>query len=536
MSDPINEPGEAPDRQPTARQVRAGRVRVGRRAATSRRWATRTLIISAALVFGTFGAAALIPAREATEGAAHPPRITTLTDVTVVCPPADLPQQTTFVASGLAASGEAGFVALGGVGAAEKALAIGASPTVVSVGAAGGRLSARDDAAPGLAAGALGAQPLAGVGCQNPEPDHWFSGLGAGPRHGTRILLVNPDPGPAIADLTVYDSLGRVDAPDLRGVAVPGGEMVVLDLAALIPSRADLGVHVTTVRGRLGVFASDAVDDLGRGEARREWVSPTSRPRSVSVIPGLFATGGNQTLTLLNPGDSQAVVTLTFLTRSSAFTPAEGAQVEVPAESVAEIPLTAALSASAARGALGIEVDSSQPLVAALRAVTPVDLAWSTTAEPIGGGLSDAGAVFLGAGSVSGQDPPKAETKAQRKADRKGRTPTGLKARLVLAATPVAGSRTTPAPASATVRAYSADGELIVEKTVSVAVGLATQVTLPPTTAWVWVSSAADGAAAGLSGAVRMEAGGGLVVLPLAQVATQQRVPHVGAGSDLLAP
>lgn len=496
------------DSRPAATESRRGRRAAPR--ARARSFGSRTAVASAVAVAATVAVAAMVPARQATQAAVHPPKLAGLTDVTLVCPPNEFAKATTLLASG---PGVAGDVQVALLGETPAAVAVtGAAPVTIPTGGAGARVSAAGEVAAGLAAGTVGAKPLAGTSCQNPEPDHWFSGLGASPRHSTRLMLINPDPGPAVADLTVYGSLGVVDAPELRGVAVPGGESVVLDLAARLPSRGALGVHVATVRGRLGVFAADAVDDLGRGEARREWIAPSTRASATSLIPGLAGSDGTQVLTLLNPGDSQAVVTLKILTDSSSFTPAEGAQVEVPATAVVEVPLTSALSASAARGALGIEIDSSQPLVSALRSATPKDLAWSVDADPIDGGLTESGAAFLGARPAKGE------------------------AVLALAAISTGSGRT--GKASATVQGFSSAGDVVLQKELALATGLGTKLKLPETVTWVWVTVSADTAAGGLrvSGAVRIEGTAGVTVLPLTPVASEQRVPHVSAGSDLLAP
>ena len=81
-----------------------------------------------------------------------------------------------------------------------------------------------------LAAGLVVTRSGAGsaVGCDRPVPEQWFTGVGASAEHSSTLTLVNPDKGPAVADVTVWDGSALVDVPALRGVRVPGGAHRVL--------------------------------------------------------------------------------------------------------------------------------------------------------------------------------------------------------------------------------------------------------------------------------------------------------------------
>ncbi len=77
-----------------------------------------------------------------------------------------------------------------------------------------------DDLAPGLVAGRSRSAPLSAVDCAPPEPDQWFTAVGAGATHDSVVELVNPNSGMAIADITVRSPTGIVEVPSLRGVSV----------------------------------------------------------------------------------------------------------------------------------------------------------------------------------------------------------------------------------------------------------------------------------------------------------------------------
>ena len=69
------------------------------------------------------------------------------------------------------------------------------------------------DLAPGLVAGRSQSAPLAAVDCAPPVADQWFTGVGADATHNSVIELVNPNAGPAIADITVRSPNGVLDVP-----------------------------------------------------------------------------------------------------------------------------------------------------------------------------------------------------------------------------------------------------------------------------------------------------------------------------------
>ena len=58
---------------------------------------------------------------------------------------------------------------------------------------------------------------LAALDCPRPRRETWFTGVGGGAEHTSVIELVNPDDGPAVADITVLGRAGPLDAADLRG-------------------------------------------------------------------------------------------------------------------------------------------------------------------------------------------------------------------------------------------------------------------------------------------------------------------------------
>jgi hypothetical protein len=182
--------------------------------------------------------------------------------------------------------------------------------------------------APALSAARADAGPAA-TSCVAPQPEQWFTGLGAAAKHSSVLELVNPDPGPAVADISLIGSRGPVEAPSLRGITVPGGSSLRVNLAREIPLRGELSAEVVVSRGRLGVFVVDTYDELGRGDAGVDWLA-AQQPGEDLTILGLPGGPGSRALVVANDGDDEARVVVRVVTSDSAFRPTGLDDIRVP--------------------------------------------------------------------------------------------------------------------------------------------------------------------------------------------------------------
>jgi len=238
-----------------------------------------------------------------------------------------------------------------------------------------------------LAEGLVASRSGAGsaVGCQPPEPERWFTGVGASAEHTSTLTLVNPDKGPAVADVTVWDGSGLLDVPALRGIRVPGGGSASFDLAAVAPHRDALALQVLVSRGRLGSSVVDVLDPVGRDKPVREWLPAQDAPAATSYLVGVATTPADRTLTLANPGDSQVRVALKLVSDESEFAPSGLEQVTLPPASVEEVDLSGVLRGRTAAGVQAVKVEATGPVTATLRSRTPSDLAFSVAGAPVAG-------------------------------------------------------------------------------------------------------------------------------------------------------
>jgi hypothetical protein len=341
-----------------------------------------TAVLAVLLPALTVGALSLVSEPQP-DKAARPPQETGLNLAIQTCPGAITKAGQVAVANAEGAAGE--------VDVTEAGSDVPSQPSAVDVprdrpatADAGKRplvVRAADEMAPGLVSARFDAGPAA-VSCRAPESDQWFTGLGAAARHSSVIELVNPDPGPAVADITVIGPRGPVDAPSLRGITVPGGRGLSLDLSREIPLRGELAAHVEISRGRLGVYAADTFDELGRGEAGTDWLASQLPAQQLSLL-GLPRGEGTRALVVANDGDDEVRATIRVVTKDSAFRPRGLDEVRVPPDTVVRVPLSAILGAAVDDGALGVQVEATHPVTATLRSFVDGDVSHAVPVEPV---------------------------------------------------------------------------------------------------------------------------------------------------------
>ena len=393
-------------------------VTPGRRSATPttpRRRVTPAIVLAVLVPLLTLGALALVRT-EQPRVAARPPELTELTRVSLGCPSA-AGSDSRELAVGSALATEDGEVAVDvlGSGGAPQPLDLRpgrVSSTQVPEAAV---VTGEDDAAPGLLAARLG--DGAATACGPPLPEAWFPGVGARPAHASVIELVNPDPGPAIADLTILAPSGPLDVPAVRGIRVPGRSSIPLDLARIIPRRTELAVQVVVSRGRLVSSVLDTVDALGTGPSSSDWLTPQGRPVATGVLLGLPSGPGSRRLTIANGGDDETRVQVRVISPESTFQPEGLGEIRIPPGSVQSVSLDAVLGPEIAAGATGLLIEATHPVSAGLRSDVRDDLTHAVVTPAV----TRQGAALLPAGAkrllLAGAERPGVATVVARSAD-----------------------------------------------------------------------------------------------------------------------
>ncbi len=332
---------------------------------------------------------------------------------------------------------------------------------------------------------------LASAACVQPRPEYWFTGVGAGAEHSSTLELTNPDPGPAVADITVWGGTGPIDVPGLRGISLPGGETDRIDLGGVVPRRGELLLHVVVSRGRLGAGLVDEIPSIGARPATTAWLPASPEPTTETLLLGLAAgEESDDTLVIGNPGTNEVRAELRVVTEDAAFVPEGLEEVRIDPESTETVPLSESLRAQIEDGALGLLVTSTEPVTATLRSVVDEDLVHA----PVTAGAAE---------PVTALVPP------------------GV-ARLVLARAGGAGV--------AIVASYDETGELLAERRFELTDGSGGEVELPEGTRLVRVTPRRTDVAAAVVVRAAGRGAGGTTVVPLEQLVRYALIPDVQPG------
>lgn len=455
---------------------------VGKRTASSGARFSLTAVLAVLLPLLTLGALLLVRPHEAPETRQAPTR-TVLSSATAVCPSALPGAAPVHVA---APGGDDGAVTAAAGDEDGTPVAVdGDRVATVDPGPGPIALKATGGLAPGLVASRFGGRQLAAVSCPATAPDQWFTGAAAGGEHTSVLELVNPDAGPAVADVTVYGRAGILDVPRLRGVTVPGRSSVSLDLARVVPRRDELALHVVVARGRLASSVLDRVDRLGSRGTSEDWLPAQAEPATDQVLLGLPGGPGGRMLVLANGGADEVRATVKIVSGESVFAPEGLDEIRIAPDSARHVSLGPVLARAIAQGATGIQIQATGPVAATLRSVVGGDLSHATGLAPV---TSRALAVI----------------------------PEG-KARVVLAGATEAGT--------ATVSAWTADGKQLKTSKVELGPGHSTTVDVPRGAALVLVEPTRTP----VVGAV-VVTGAGAAVVPLHEQVRNGLVPAVGPG------
>jgi len=211
--------------------------------------------------------------------------------------------------------------------------------------------------------------------CLAPATEQWFVGLGSSDADRSELILSNADDAQAEVDLRFYGPSGRVVVPGSPGVVVGAGETRTVSVSSLVEDSGPVSVAVRASEGRVSV-AARRLRTVALQPAGADWQTPSVAPTTQVLIPGVPGESGTRVLQVVNPGTERALVAVEVLGLSGAFAPAGADTVEVPAESTAEVELTAGLAGESGSIRLRSDVPVSGAVVStSARAGAGPDLA-----------------------------------------------------------------------------------------------------------------------------------------------------------------
>jgi hypothetical protein len=131
---------------------------------------------------------------------------------------------------------------------------------------------------------------LAAASCQQPANDFTIVGGSTLAGRESLMVLTNPSPIDATADLRVFTDLGEVKVSGLSGISVPAQSTTIVSLASFAPTVPSLAVQVLSQGAKLaGWIQARAVS--GTQARGVDWISPNPQASELMVLPGLVIRG-----------------------------------------------------------------------------------------------------------------------------------------------------------------------------------------------------------------------------------------------------
>ena len=219
---------------------------------------------------------------------------------------------------------------------------------------------------------------LAAAECTQPSSDSWLIGGATTVGRTTLLTLANPGSVVSTVEIEIYAGEGLVKAPGTTGIVVPARGQRVLSLAGFAPDTASLAIHVTSRGGPIAVALQESIV-RGIEASGVDIIGPTAAPSQLNVIPGVVIDGAEAlegrlgeegfedlrtALRVFVPGENPAQATVRIVPEDPGLA---GASFELTLDPgvVTDIPIE-----GLADGAYSVQVDSSVPLSAAVRAST----------------------------------------------------------------------------------------------------------------------------------------------------------------------
>ncbi|MGI8458480.1 MAG: DUF5719 family protein [Propionibacteriaceae bacterium] len=226
-------------------------------------------------------------------------------------------------------------------------------------------------------------QGLTMAPCTAPATDQWFVGLGADAGSRSELVLSNPDAAQAEVDLRFYGPDGELVVPGSPGLVVPARGTQTVALGSLLTVSEPVTVEVRATDGRVAAMARD-LSSASSVPTGADWHPASTIPARDVVVPAVAGGAGTRRLSVVNPSDRRATVSVQVVGADGSYAPAGAQQLELAPLSTGELSLAGGLAGAAA----GIRVTSDEPITAAVRSTSSTtgaapDIAIAVASAPI---------------------------------------------------------------------------------------------------------------------------------------------------------
>jgi hypothetical protein len=237
---------------------------------------------------------------------------------------------------------------------------------------------------------------LAAASCQQPSHDFYIVGGSTAAGREALLVLTNPSPVDATADLKIYTDLGEINVSGLTGISVPAKTTTVLSLASFAPTVPVMTVYVQSQGAKLAGWIQQRVI-RGTQAQGVDWISPNKAAARQVLIPGLVVRGTeaiNQVLESEENSDAGHALRI-FAPEGANFT----VQIISSEQAVFGAVLTGTIEPGTVQdfaidelldGDYSVFISSDKPIYSGLRVATgnaeqapKVDFAWLSPAEEL---------------------------------------------------------------------------------------------------------------------------------------------------------
>ena len=195
--------------------------------------------------------------------------------------------------------------------------------------------------------------------------------------------FVNPNQSKAVIDLEIWSEDGKESNQSL---VISAQSTRIVQLNSLVTNKKFLAFHLIARAGR---FSAVLFDERKKGLEKLggDFVTPNASPDKKVFVTSVFGKIKSQKvksqfLRLLAPGESDAVVKVTYLANSGIYTPVGLVELKVPAGKVIQLPFTSLPTGRF----IALQIEATEPIIASVFSSLkgPVaDFAWSSGSEAI---------------------------------------------------------------------------------------------------------------------------------------------------------
>jgi hypothetical protein len=224
------------------------------------------------------------------------------------------------------------------------------SPEKVSLAVEPGRTIPTHDAAQVVGYGALvsaatttqAAQGSGAARCSSSASTKWYfpegsSALG----FDERLILYNPFPEEAVARITFFTPGGQITKARLtEGLPVPAGETLVVKVNDFVPPEKVLGAAVDMGRGRAVAWRASLIDPKEQPAGLQFTLGAKATAETWYLPAGSIEDGVDERISLLNPSNQEAIVSLSLVTSTESLQPPRLVDTRLPARTSIRLTLS----------------------------------------------------------------------------------------------------------------------------------------------------------------------------------------------------